>query len=132
MTCSFLTVHSLKCYCTEFIDSVELPWAQCGSDKSCEITTGMCYADLRITKLGASKHTTFNCIEEDIHDSFPSITITCNIPPTDSRITECCNNTDFCNQYLNLILPTDWPPTQSPMATITPTSTADQGILRYS
>ena len=129
MTCSFLTVHSLKCYCTEFIDNVELPWEQCGSDKSCEITTGMCYANLRITEQGV-KHN-FNCIEGDIENVVSSIRITCNTSPTDSQIVKCCNNTDFCNRDLNLILPTDRPPTQSPMATITPTSTADQGILRF-
>ena len=123
---SFLTVHSLKCYCAEFIDSVDLTWAQCGIDKSCETTTGMCYANLRITEQGVQKHN-FNCIE-DIKNFVSSIRITCNTSPTDSQIVKCCNNTDFCNQYLNLTLPTDRPPTQSPMATITPTSTTNQGI----
>ena len=96
---SFLTVHSLKCYCAEFIDSVDLTWEQCGSDKSCETITGMCYANLRITEQGVQKHN-FNCIEGDIENVVSSIRITCNTSPTDSQIVKCCNNTDFCNQYL--------------------------------
>ena len=124
------SVHSLKCYCTEFLDRIELPWEQCDSNKSCEITTGMCYADLRITEMGAKKHT-FNCIKDHIHDFVSSIDITCNIvPPDHTQVVECCNRTDFCNRYLNLTLPTAMPPTQSPTATITPTSDDSTGQRR--
>ena len=117
-------VHSLKCYCAEFFDHVEVTWDKCDSDRSCETTTGVCYANLRITKEGSERNT-FNCLE-DIHE-VSGIRITCSILPNHVQVVECCNNTDFCNRDLNLTLPSDMPPTQSPTATITPTSDDSTG-----
>ena len=118
----------MKCHCAEYIDGVQIPWDICDSGDSCETSTGVCYYNLRL-KDDTYLIQTYNCIE-DIHD-VSSISITCKLPPPDTQqVVGCCDEPDFCNRDLNLTLPsgpsTEMPPTQSPTATITPTSSDSQ------
>lgn len=116
--CFFVTANGLKCYCAVHLDRVPVP-SQCVNG-TCE-DADFCSVNLQF--VDRSRREIFDCLH-NIHDILASGTA-CTIADA-KQVVQCCNDSDYCNRYLNPSLPTTMS-IQTPVPTARPTPDNNKG-----
>ncbi len=100
------THTALRCHCNETHSHVA---PHCFDNAfTCEVTEGLCYAQIFVSEESATVQRRWGCLSEDL---------LCGQTDSATRQVRCCNDSDLCNKWLELHLP---PPT--PQVSSEPTS----------
>ena len=102
-------MYGLKCSCALNIDGVELLSLHGCVNNTCETNSGVCLVNLQ-TRDGHAVQK-FDCLNNSFGVS--AIALACAISRPD-HVTQCCNETDYCNVQLSptlLSVPVSYRPT---------------------